>query len=167
LAVLADFREYAYWEHTTVNAAARVSLLDDGGGELRIEVAPASSEFKFFAEPHAAIVVTDATGKIIAEKVVNELAMSMSGVHERHGIGRQQVDSGQFRNVAYAFFRLKFCAWHMGFDRTVKASNGCFKSSIRRELRQLAQALPERIGELSVEVGKPFEFVGWQGVRVR
>jgi hypothetical protein len=144
-----------------------VSVLDDGRGELRIEVAPSSSEFKFYSEPHAAIVVTGATGKVIAEKTVTELAMSMSGVNDKHRIGLQHVESESFRDVAYAFFRLKFCAWHQGFDRTVKASNGCFKSSIRREMRQLAEQVPNRLDELGREVGKPFNFLGWQGVRVR
>jgi hypothetical protein len=167
LAVLADFRAHDLWEYTSVEAAARVSLLDDGRGELRIEVAPSSSEFKFYSEPHAAIVVSDESGSIIAEKRVTELAMSMSGVNRKHRIGLQHVESGPFRNVTYAFFRLKFCAWHQGFDRTVKASNGCFKSSMQREMRQLGEDLPTRLAELSSEVGKPFELVGWQGLRIR
>jgi hypothetical protein len=50
--VLAEFRDRGSWDYTSVEAAARVSLLNGDDGELRIEVAPSSSEFKFFAEPH-------------------------------------------------------------------------------------------------------------------
>jgi hypothetical protein len=165
---LAEFRDRGSWNYTSVEAAARVSLLNGDDGELRIEVAPSSSEFKFFAEPHDAIIVTDKTGHVIASQTINELAMAMgSNVDRRHRAERAQVPSQKFRNAAYAFFRLKFCAWQMGFDRTVKASNGCYKSSLTRELRFFVSDLPAKIGSVNADVGKMFKLSEWQGMRFR
>jgi hypothetical protein len=166
--VLAEFRDRGSWDYTTVEAAARVSLLNGDDGELRIEVAPSSSEFKFFSEPHGAIVVTDKNGQLIASQTINELAMGMSSsVDRRHRAERAQVANQKFRNAAYAFFRLKFCAWQLGFDRTVKASNGCYRSSLNRELRTLTIDLPAKISDVNADIGRMFKLLDWQAVRFR
>ena len=162
-----DFRETVGWHHTGVEAAARVRQLDNGNGELRIEVAPSSSEFKFFAEAHAAILVTGVTGAVVTQEVVHELAMAMGWAVSMASTTPASSTSSADRSApSPAFFRLKFCAWHMGFDRTVKVHSGCFKSSIIREIRAFTRDMTSTIGALTVPVDERFELLSWHGIRV-
>jgi hypothetical protein len=169
--ILAEFRDERSWHYTSVEAAARVTLLDDGGAELRVEMAYASSAFKFFSEPRATIVVTDQTGKIISEVSIHDTAMAMaSGIDSKNHGSRRKIESDAFSDASHVFFRLKFCAWQMGFDRTIKATNGCAKTTVRettREMSKFADELATQIGTLSVAIGERFEISGWQGVRLR
>jgi hypothetical protein len=88
-------------------------------------------------------------------------------VDRRHRAERAQVASQKFRDAAYAFFRLKFCAWQLGFDRTVKASNGCYRSSLNRELRSLSIDLPAKISDVNADIGRMFKLLEWQGMCFR
>jgi hypothetical protein len=136
---------------------------------MRIEVAPSSSEFKFFAEPHAAILVTDRNGRVISSRTVTEIAMSMGpDVNRKHRAAQEVIPGGEFKDAAFAFFRLKFCGWKMSFARTVEASNGCYRSSINNELRKFSIQLPKGIGEVhDSEPGLPFSLLEWEGIRLR
>ena len=170
--ILAEFRDKAVWrlrkDFTDATAVARVGRCNDGTGYFRIEVFTRSSAFKLFGEPHAAIVVTDATGQVLGRRNVTALSMGSS---RRVGDKRRKyygaIDGRTFDQAAYAFFRFKFCTWRQGFDRGIKENNGCYKSSLNREYRALTKNLPGRIGALKGDVGKSVEFLGWQVVRLR
>jgi hypothetical protein len=166
--ILAEFRTVQNWGSAAVEAAARVSRLSDGRGELRIEAASSSAEFKFFAEPHAAVVVADSAGNFIAEEVITDLAMgSYRSIDRKHRASRVVIDSQKFDRATYAFFKLKFCAWRLGFDRSVKENNGCYWSSMRRELEQFRRELPRTIQKGFKKEGQRFEVLGWSGARLQ
>ena len=154
--ILAEFRDYGSWNYTSAEAAARVTLLDDGGGELWVEMGYASAAFKFFSSPKVMVLVTSSSGEVLGEVAISDTAMGGSfNVDERHHGKKGKVEKDTFRNASYAFFRLDYCAWQMGFDRTIKATNGCAQRWVREEARKMQEftdTLRARIGALDINL---------------
>lgn len=186
---VASFRKSHYWNNdayetsikgaTGALAAADIRVLKNGAAEIRVEVQAESSAFKFYSKPLASLVIADDTGAIIETVDVSVMAMSFGGeVRKRVRRKRRKMEADAFANAAYVFFRLQFCTWRQGFDRTVKESNGCspiaggpfagtMQPKLEKETEELAKQLPKQIDKLGVAIGQKFEFLGWQAVRLK
>jgi hypothetical protein len=170
--ILAEFRDHASWHYTSAEGAARVTQLNDGSGELWVEIASSSSAFKFFSDPQVIAVAADAAGNVLGTADVSGILAMGSSFHsnDRHHRQKRTIESSVFAAASYAFFQLDYCAWSMGFDRTVTASNGCAGRTVggeERRMKAFTDALRARIGTLNTAVGVEFEIEGWKGMRIR
>jgi len=139
-----------------------------------------STAFKFFSSPLASVVVTDNTGAIIDKVEATTLAMNFGYGNVKGKIrrARKDIEPNEFCNAAYVFFRLQLCSYRQGFDRTIKENNGSRKivrgpfagnmyPRLEREIEELAKQLPNEIDSLGVAIGRRFEFLGWQSIRLQ
>ncbi|MCW0001703.1 hypothetical protein OE766_26130 [Pararhizobium sp. YC-54] len=167
--VIAKFFERDRWSYTGGDASAEVTEFSDGRGFLRVDVMAESGAFKYFAEPHGVLIVTDAAGKVIADAYASGLAMRMGthGVFQQPHSGIAPVKAAEFSAAVYAFFSFKYCGWRQTFERTVGENNGCYQSSQRAEYRAFVADLAKALSGVTTNTGERFPILGWQGIKLR
>lgn len=167
--IIASFSQRDRWSYTGGIGEGQVVLLADGRARLKVYVVSSSGAFKYFAEPHVALIVTDDKGQVIQNAGVSGLAMRMglSGVFEKEDRSYADIPPGRLRDVAYAFFAFKYCGWQQTFERTVGTTNGCAKSHLRREYDVFVKQLPDALASLDVNAGDRFKLHGWLGARIK
>jgi hypothetical protein len=170
------FRKNGSWRHTSGSATGQLFILQNGLGVMAANVRASSLVFKYYSYPLASMVLADGKGNVISkfETYASEIGGSSRRPRVKRRNSRKCLQPREFRNASYVFFRMQYCGWRQGFDRSPKESSGCTKlfrgpmvSSLRKETKELTNTLPMEIGNLNIKINQRFKYRGWEGMRFR